>query len=54
VTSDGNVLESDLTGATLQAGIRLLHRGRWEGVAEVDGYADRLVHPNFRVGYLFR
>lgn len=54
VTSDGNVLESSYTGASLHAGVRLLHAGRWEGVAEVEAYPSRLVHPNFKIGYLFR
>ena len=54
VTSDGNVLESSYTGPSLLAGVRLVLAGRWEGVAEVDGYPGRLVHPNFRIGYLFR
>lgn len=54
VASDGNVLESSYTGASLHAGIRLVHAGGWEGVAEVDAYPSRLVHPNFRVGYVFR
>jgi hypothetical protein len=53
VTSDGTVLESSHTGAALHAGARLLWRSRWEGVAEVDGYPQRLVHVNFRVGYVF-
>ena len=54
VTSDGNVLESSYTGASLHAGVRLLHAGRWEGVAEVEAYPNRLVHPSFKLGYLFR
>ncbi len=54
VQSDGNVLQSSYTGPSLQAGVRLLLGGAWEGVAEVDGYPSRLVHPNFRVGYVFR
>ena len=54
VESDGNVLESSYTGASLHAGIRLFLAGSWEGVAEVDWYPSRLVHPNFRVGYVFR
>lgn len=52
VTSDGSVLESDFTGASLHAGVRFLFRGRWEGVAEVDAYPGRLVHPRFRLGYV--
>ncbi|MGC4000475.1 MAG: hypothetical protein QM767_24725 [Anaeromyxobacter sp.] len=54
VTSDGNVLESDYTGPTWDAGLRLLAGGRWEVVGEVVGYPDRMVHPNFRVGYVFQ
>ncbi|HEU4383518.1 MAG TPA: hypothetical protein VFR85_08450 [Anaeromyxobacteraceae bacterium] len=53
VTSDGYVLESDYTGASLNAGVRLVLARRWEGVAEVDWYPDRLVHPSFKLGYVF-
>jgi hypothetical protein len=53
VTSDGNVLESRYTGASLHAGLRLALAGRWEGVVEVDGYPSRLVHTNFKLGYVF-
>lgn len=53
VTSDGNVLHSEYTGAAVHGGVRLLLRSRWELVGEVDAYPDRLVHTNFRVGYLF-
>ena len=53
VTSDGTVLRSDYTGAAVQGGIRLVFRSRWEFVTEVDAYPGRLVHTNFRIGYLF-
>lgn len=53
VTSDGNVLRSAWTGPALAAGLRFLFRDRWEGVAEVDAYPGRLVHTNFRAGWLF-
>ena len=53
VTSDAHVLESSYTGASLHGGVRLLLAGRWEGVAEVDWYPNRLVHPSFKVGYVF-
>jgi hypothetical protein len=53
VTTDGNVLASSYAGPALHAGARLLWRSRWEGVAEVDGYPQRLVHVNFRLGYVF-
>ena len=53
VTSDAYVLESSHTGASLHGGVRLLLAGRWEGVAEVDWYPNRLVHPSFKVGYVF-
>ena len=53
VTSDGVTLTSDDTAAALHAGVRLLFGARWLGVAEVDAYPGRLVHPNFRVAYLF-
>lgn len=54
VESDGNVLRSSYTGLSLTAGVRFLLGGSWEGVAELDAYPGRLVHPHFRVGYLFR
>lgn len=54
VTSDGFVLRSEHTGAALHAGVRLVLRDRWEGVAELDAYPDRLVHGVLRLGYLFR
>jgi len=53
VTSDGVTLTSDDTAAALQAGVRLLLGKRWLGVAELDAYPGRLVHPNFRLAYLF-
>ncbi|HEY6002151.1 MAG TPA: hypothetical protein VIV57_04695 [Anaeromyxobacter sp.] len=53
VTSDGYVLRSQYTGAALDAGLRFVFRDRWEGVAEVEAYPGRLVHTNFRAGYLF-
>ncbi|HET8539622.1 MAG TPA: hypothetical protein VFL83_07095 [Anaeromyxobacter sp.] len=53
VTSDGNVLTSDWTGPALHAGVRALLRDRWELVAEVIDYPDRLFHTNVRLGYLF-
>lgn len=54
VTSDGYVLRSRYTGASLHAGLRFLFRERWEGVAELDAYPSRLAHAVFRVGYLLR
>ena len=53
VQSDGYVLESRYTGASLHGGLRLFLAGAWEGVAEVAWYPGRLVHPNFRIGYVF-
>ena len=53
VTSDGTVLHSDYTGPAVYGGLRLLFRSHWEGAVEVDAYPDRLVHVNFRLGYLF-
>ncbi len=53
VTSDGNVLTSDHTGPAWHVGARALFRARWELVAEVSGYPDRLVHTDFRLGFLF-
>lgn len=53
VASDGVKLISDVTVAALHAGVRLLWGSRLEGVAELHAYPGRLVHPAFRVGYLF-
>jgi hypothetical protein len=53
VTSDAVTLTSDDTAATLHAGVRLLLGKRWLGVAELDAYPGRLVHPNFRLAYVF-
>jgi hypothetical protein len=53
VTSDGTVLRSDYTGASLHGGLRFLFRDRWEGVAELDAFPNRLVHTNLKAGYLF-
>ncbi len=54
VTSDGVVLRSTYAGAALHAGVRLRVGRGWEGAAELDAYPGRLVHPLFRLGYLFR
>jgi hypothetical protein len=53
VTSDGDVLTSDYTSLVLDAGARVLLWNHLEAVAELDWYPDRLLHPNFRVAYLF-
>jgi hypothetical protein len=53
VTSDGTVLRSTYDGASLHAGLRVLLRERWEGVAEVDAYPSRLVHTNLKAAFLF-
>jgi hypothetical protein len=53
VTSDGVVLTSDTVVAALHAGVRALWRDRLAAVVELDAYPGRLVHPNFRLGYLF-
>jgi hypothetical protein len=53
VTSDGTVLVSDFTGASLSAGIRLVYGRHWEGAAEAVAYPDRLAHTNFMLGYVF-
>ena len=39
-------------GAAVNAGVRLLVRGHWEAVAELDAYPGRLVHPLVRIGYV--
>ena len=53
VTSDGVVLTSDATVLAVQAGVRLLVLGHFEGVVELEAYPGRLVHPNLRLAYLF-
>ena len=53
VTSDAAVLTSGATVLALQAGLRLGFGDRWEGVAELGYYPGRLMHPNFRIAYLF-
>ena len=53
VTSDGVILESNSTVLGIDAGVRVLVAGHWEGVLELDAYPDRLIHPNFRIGYVF-
>jgi len=53
VTSDGVVLTSDAAVLALQAGLRLLVSQRWEAAVELDAYPGRLIHPNFRLAYLF-
>ncbi|HZX95244.1 MAG TPA: autotransporter outer membrane beta-barrel domain-containing protein [Myxococcales bacterium] len=53
VTSDAVTLVSDNTAAALHAGVRLLFGKRWEGAAEVDYYPGFLIHPNFRLAWLF-
>jgi hypothetical protein len=53
VSSDGVVLRSRYTGLALYAGARLLVARHWLAVGELDAYPGRLVHPNFRVAYVF-
>ena len=53
VTSDGVELRSSYTGLSLHGGVRVLLGGHWAGVAEVDAYPGRLVHPTFRAVYAF-
>lgn len=53
VTSDGVILVSDATLLALHGGVRVLAGRHWEAVAELDAYPGRLVHPNFRLGYVF-
>jgi Outer membrane protein beta-barrel domain len=53
VSSDGVVLTSDTTTVALHAGARALLGHHWEAVAELDAYPGLLVHPNFRLAYVF-
>jgi hypothetical protein len=53
VTSDGVVLDSQYTGLSLEAGLRLVIVKHWEVVAEVDAYPGRLVHVGVLLGYAF-
>ena len=53
VTSDAQVLTSDSTALALHSGLRLLLGDRWEGVAELGYYPGRMMHPSFRLAYLF-
>jgi hypothetical protein len=53
ISSDGVVLTSDDTVLSLHAGLRVLVSRHWEAVAELDAYPERLIHPNFRLAYLF-
>ena len=53
MTGDGVVLTSDGTVLTVHGGVRALVSERWEAAVELDSYPGRLVHPNFRLAYLF-
>lgn len=53
VTSDGVILTADDTVPVLHAGVQLLLGDHWVGVAEGDFYPGRLIHPSFRLAYLF-
>ena len=53
VTSDAVVLTSDTTALALSGGLRVLIDRHWEAVAEIDAYAGLLVHPSFRLAYVF-
>ena len=53
VTSDAVLLTSNRTALTLNGGVRLVLSKRWQGIAEADFYPGRMIHPAFRLGYLF-
>jgi hypothetical protein len=53
VTSDGVVLTSRTNNLGVEAGIRLLAMGHLEGVAELVVFPHRLVHPTFRLAYVW-
>ena len=53
VTSDAVLLTSNRTALTLNGGVRLVLSKRWQGIAEVDFYPGRMIHPAFRLAYLF-
>jgi hypothetical protein len=52
VTSDGTVLTSRYTALGLHAGVRLFAKDHWEGIAELELFPGRLVHPTFRIAYV--
>ena len=53
VTSDGVELHSRDDALALAGGLRALVWTHWEAVAELELFPGRLVHPSFRVGYVF-
>ena len=53
VTSDGVILTGDEAVLAVHGGVRALWGDHWEAVVELDAYPGRLVHPNFRLAYLF-
>ena len=53
VTSDGVVLTSDVTTAAIHAGLRVVAWRQWEAAAELAAYPGYLVHPNFKVAWLW-
>jgi hypothetical protein len=53
VTSDGVILTSDVTTAAIHAGLRVVAWRQWEAAAELAAYPGYLVHPNFKVAWLW-
>ena len=53
VTSDNHDLSSHTTNLGLSAGVRLFTLKHLEGVAELEVFPGRLVHPSFRLAYVF-
>jgi hypothetical protein len=52
VSSDGVQLNSDSTALLLHAGARVLFSDRLEGIAELDAYTGRLIHPSFLLSWM--
>ncbi|HET9596589.1 MAG TPA: hypothetical protein VFP65_13460 [Anaeromyxobacteraceae bacterium] len=53
VTSDGVVLTSVVTTASIHAGLRVLAWRQWEAAFDLAAYPGYLVHPNFKLGWLW-
>jgi len=53
VTSDNVLLTSRTTNASVTGGLRLFARPGIEAVAELVVFPGRLVHPSFRLAWVF-